>query len=117
MAALLAVADAATGHAATMSCPATMDMATGQVSVPSDWLMLPNFFPPDPLQLPLYSTAFDSDGEFDCLYQAGPKLLGIWRQIPKTCRQAAGPWRESGEGARHGWTCIGPAENCTFECD
>lgn len=106
---------AAPAHAATMSCPATMDMATGQVSVPPDWRELPNFFPPNPLPLPLNQTSFGTDGEFNCLYQAGPKLLGIWRAIPKNCRTASGAWYSGVSSSGKGWWCFGAG--CTFECD
>jgi hypothetical protein len=103
-------------QAAPMSCPASLEMATGNVSIPSDWLMLPNFFPPNPLALPLYSTSFDTDGEFQCLYQAGAKLLGIWQKIPPTCSTGAGTWYGSQRTNMSGWTCYGPAQNCTFTC-
>jgi hypothetical protein len=124
MLAAILVFDAAPTHAATKSCPASLDMATGQVSIPPDWLMSPNFFPPNPLQLPLYSTSFGTytspsgtTAEFDCMYQAGPKLLSIWQKIPTTCSKGPGAWYEGASSTSHGWTCYGPPQSCTFECD
>jgi hypothetical protein len=63
----------------------------------------------------LEQTSFGTDGEFSCLYQAGPRLLGIWRQMPKTCHTGAGQWREGVSSTSRGWWCFGAG--CTFECD
>ncbi len=104
-------------HAATMSCPASLDMATGDITIPSGWRMSPNFFPPNPLQLQLHSTSFDTTGEFDCMYQAGSRLLSIWQKIPTTCRKGPGVWYEGVSSTSRGWTCYGSPQSCTFECD
>src|ERR1700754_1192240 len=118
MLAAIMMADAAPGRAATMSCPASMDIATGQVTVPADWQMGSNFLPPDKLELPNTYTSFGSDQTMYCEYQAGPRSLNIWKKLPPNCRKGAGAgWREGVSPGSWGWYCIGPAQSCTFECD
>lgn len=115
--AVVSVIGVTPGVAAPMSCPATLAAPIGDVDVPDGWLRLPNFFPPASWQIPLTSTSFGTDGSFYCQYQAGPKSLGIWKQIPTNCTRARGTWYASGVPTVTGWTCYGAAQNCTFNCN